>query len=192
MGDGVGSGWRKPHCFPGKRSNDKTLAPHDFGRKARSWFEAFLNNWLGCSHVARVIIQYGVSRPAVLTHLIEAIQKEKVQEREDAEQAHGAGEPVWKLRRAAHDARDALRDALRWQRKVQEGKVTFDALTPEQRESQEHLAARRLHVQVDRANKAYGHGMARTSDFGFSPGDNMCRHVPIHVRAALRVLKKQD
>ena len=108
------------------------LSSSDFGRKARSWFEAFLNNYLGCRHVARVIIQYGVTQPAVLTHLIEAIQKEKAQEREDAEEAHGAEEPVRRLRKAAHDARDALRSARSLSKKVEEGKVPFDALTPEQ------------------------------------------------------------
>ena len=49
------------------------MANHNFGRKARSWFEAFLNNYLGCRHATRVIIQYGVSQPAVLTHLVEAL-----------------------------------------------------------------------------------------------------------------------
>ena len=177
---------------PWQEEQRQHLSSSDFGRKARSWFEAFLNNYLGCRHVARVIIQYGVTQPAVLTHLIEAIQKEKAQEREDAEEAHGAEEPVWRLRKAAHVARDALRSARSLSKKVEEGKVPFDALTPEQKETMEQFARRSLHVEVDRANQAYGHGIARTNDFGFREGENMCLHVPIHVRAALRVLKKQD
>ena len=128
----------------------------------------------------------------VLRELAADAQEEKAQEREDAEEAHGAEEPVWRLKKAAHVARDALRSARSLSKKVEEGKVTFDALTPEEKETMEQFARRSLHVEVDRANKAYGHGIARTNDFGFREGENMCLHVPIHVRAALSVLKKQD
>ena len=55
----------------------------------------------------------------------------------------------------------------------------------------EELGARRLQVAVDKANEAYGHGMARTNDFGFAAGDNMCRTVPVDVRARLHQLQKQ-
>ena len=112
------------------------MANHNFGRKARSWFEAFLNNWMGCRHAPKVIIRYGVSKPDVLTHLIEAIKQEKRQEREDAEEAaHGAEELVWKLKRDAYAARADLRHAQSLARKVEEGRVDFDPLTPEQKES---------------------------------------------------------
>ena len=53
----------------------------------------------------------------------------------------------------------------------------------------EQLASRKLHVNVDKANKAYGHGIARTNDFGFEEGENMCRNVPMDVRAQLRLLQ---
>ena len=168
----------KATLLPWQEKQRQTLAPHDFGRKARSWFEAFLNNWLGCRHAARVIIQYGVSRPAVLTHLIEAIQTERAQVRENAEQARGAGEPVWKLQRAAHAARDALRAAQSLSRKIEEGRATLESLTPEQRESLEKLARKTLQAEVDRANSEYGHGIARTHDFGFEPGETCARMSP--------------
>ena len=42
-----------------------------------------------------------------------------------------------------------------------------------------------LHDHVDQANAEYGHGIARTGDFGFAPGDNMCRDLPMEVKAHL-------
>ena len=57
-----------------------------------------------------------------------------------------------------------------------------------QRQLLDDFVARRLHVKVDRANIAFGHGIARTHDFGFRPGENMCRDIPIEVRAHLRTL----
>ena len=68
-------------------------------------------------------------------------------------------------------------------------KRNWDSLSQDERESLELLARRTLHVQVDRANLAYGHGIARTNDFGFQEGENMCRHVPMDVRAHLRQLQ---
>ena len=40
---------------------------------------------------------------------------------------------------------------------------------------------------VDRANAAYGHGIARTNDFGYAPGQNMNAQISTDVAAALRL-----
>ena len=53
----------------------------------------------------------------------------------------------------------------------------------------EDFNSRKLQVRVDQANPDFGHGIARTHDFGFKPGDNMCIDVPIEVRAQLRTLQ---
>ena len=46
-----------------------------------------------------------------------------------------------------------------------------------------------LHERVDHANAEYGHGIARTGDFGFAPGDNMCRDLPMEVKAKLAAVR---
>ena len=63
------------------------------------------------------------------------------------------------------------------------------SLPHDEQELIEHYNNRKLHVRVDQANLDYGHGIARTHDFGFKPGDNMCTDVPIEVRARLRTLQ---
>ena len=129
-----------------------------------------------------------------MTRLVDAIGEEKIDEKENKrkreEEAHGAGEPVWRLKLAAHLARKALRDGERLNRNLNRGKIHWDWLSHQQRQLLEDHAARRLHVRVDRANIAYGHGIARTHDFGFRPGENMCLRIPIEVRAHLRTLQK--
>ena len=122
-----------------------------------------------------------------------AIGKEKTEEankRKREEEAHGAGEPVWRLRRGAHLARKALREGERLTRKVDSGRIRWERLSDRERQLVEDYAARRLHVQVDQASLAYGHGTARTHDFGFRPGENMCLDVPIELRAHLRTLQR--
>ena len=113
------------------------------------------------------------------------MKKRKLQD-----ESRGAEEPVWKLKKDAHLARKALREGERLAKKLDSGKIQFDRLTHQQQELLEDFAARRLHVRVDRANVAFGHGIARTHDFGFRPGENMCRDVPIEVRAHLRTLQR--
>ena len=131
-------------------------APHaEFGRKARSWFEAFLNSYLGNRHVARTVIRYGCTNDSVLANMLEAIGAEKAEEakkRKRQGEAHGAGEPVWKLKLNAHLARKALRDGERLARKVQTGNIKWDCLPRHEQDFIEDFHARRLHVRVDRAN----------------------------------------
>ena len=101
----------------------------------------------------------------------------------------GDAEPVERLRKKAKNARNALRQAQSLQRKLDNNEIKWDSLGQQERESLEQLASRKLHVNVDKANKAYGHGIARTNDFGFEEGENMCRNVPMEVRAHLRQLR---
>ena len=86
-----------------------------------------------------------------------AIAEEKTEEakkRKLQDESHGAGEPVWKLKRDAHLARKALREGERLAKKVDRGKIQFDWLSHRQQELLEGFHARRLHVRVDLANLA--------------------------------------
>ena len=171
------------------------MKPVAFGKQVRKWFEAFLHNWLGNRHVARAIIRYGMTEVGVVPELLAALSKEKAdvaaeRKRRREEETHGAKEPVWKLKVSAHKARKALRAGERLERKLSSGKTTWDSLSSEQQTLVNRFISRQAHVDVDNANAKYGHGMARTHDFGFRPGENMCRDVSIEVRAHLRTLNK--
>ena len=127
-----------------------------------------------------------------MTSVLGAIETEKVEEakkRKLQDEAHGAGEPVWKLRGNAQLARKTLRDGERLARKVDIGHITYDSLSRREQGLLDDFHNKELHVRVDQANTVYGHGIARTHDFGFRPGQNMCLDVPIEVRADLRTLQ---
>ena len=86
---------------------------------------------------------------------------------------------MWKLKSNAHHAREALRAGQRLKKKLDRC----------QKQLLNDMAATVLHVAVDFANKAYGHGIARTNDFGFKSGENMCRDVSMEVKAYLRIAR---
>ena len=177
---------------PWQEEQRQKLSPAAFGKLGRSWFEAWLNKYLGNRHVAKAVIRYGFTNMQSITTVMLAIGKEKTEEankRKREEEAHGAGEPVWRLRRDANLARKVLREGQRLQRKVDSGRIRWDRLSNRERQLVEDYTAKRLHVKVDQANRQYGHGIARTHDFGFHPGEHMCRDVPIEVRAHLRTLQ---
>ena len=170
--------------YPWQEGPRQKLPRAAFARKLRSWFEAGLNWFQGNRHVARAVIGFGTSDPAIIANILEAIQKEKeeeVKKRKLQDESHGAGAPVGKLKLDAHIARKALRDGERLAKKLDSGNIQLDWIHHQQKELLEEFHARRLHVRVDRAYVACGHGIARTHDFGFRPGDNMCRDVPIEV-----------
>ena len=111
-----------------------TLPNHEFGRKARGWFEAWLNNWLGNRHVARAIIRYGFNSVVVVTDLMESIKKEKAEEakkrkRQEEEEEHGAEEPMWKVKHRAHKARKAWREGRRLSIQIETGIIEWDSLS---------------------------------------------------------------
>ena len=165
-----------------------TISPNAFNKKVRTWFEAWLNNWLGNRHVARAIIRYGLNDPEIVHKLREAITKETrdakdAEKRKHASERSGAIEPAWKLRRRALECRKSWREGQRLRRKSQERDFRYDSLSQRQKKLLDDFLNKTLHKAVDTANRAYGHGIARTSDFGFKPGDNMNQDVPTDVRA---------
>ena len=165
---------------PGQQSDKQHPSVCKFNKKMRTNFTAFVKNWMGEPHVARFLIKHGVEAPGNIvstTGLIEAVRAAK---------ERGAGEPprgVETLRREAYLARRALRDGARFARKE------YGKLGERGQRLHEGFVNRTLHRRVDKANQAYGHGMARTHDFGFKPGQNMCKQIPQHVAIALAVLK---
>ena len=64
-------------------------------------------------------------------------------------------------------------------RQVESGECDKAYLPEKQKMLLEAFVSGKLHGDVDKANKAYGHGMARTDAYGFEPGDNMCTEVPM-------------
>ena len=94
---------RKNQVDPWQEKKRGTLSNATFGRKVRSWFEAWLNNWLGNRHVARAIIRYGTTEVGVVARLLEAMAPERTQvaeekKRKRQEKTHGAAVPVCKLK----------------------------------------------------------------------------------------------
>ena len=185
---------------PEQKAQKNTLSASAFHKKARSWFEAWLHKYIGSRHIARAIVRYGIDDPAVLLRVKQQLDEETQAKKRKADEAmdcnvepvntvDGDAEPVERLRKKAKTARYALRQAQSLQRKLDNNEIKWDSLGQQERESLEQLASRKLHVNVDKANKAYGHGIARTNDFGFEEGENMCRNVPMEVRAHLRQLQ---
>ena len=164
---------------------------------ARSWFEAWLKKWLGDRHVARAIVRFGVSDAHLLASLRENADKERREEKAAKrkrweEMQDGAEEPVWMLRARAKIARKKLRQAQSMSNKIQNNVLDIEYLSDKQKTLLEELDTRKLHFEVDRANEAYGHGVARTHVFGFTPGENMRRDIPMEIRAHLRQLRDAD
>jgi hypothetical protein len=83
----------------------------------------------------------------------------------------GAGEPAGGRSQALR-ARAALREGRGLEHRDYRGldgrqKALFDA-----------YINGTLARNVDQANDAYGHGIARTNDYGYAPGQNMCKQKP--------------
>ena len=132
------AGWRQRWVqritlHPWQEEARQQLPHAAFAKRARSWFEAWLNRYLGNRHVARAIIRYSITDAAVVACMQEAIAEEKTEEakkRKLQHESHGAGEPVWKLKMNAHLARKALREGERLAKKLQRGKLQIDWLPP--------------------------------------------------------------
>ena len=198
--------WRKQwiqriNLTPKQEEQKNTLSASAFHKKARSWFEAWLHRYIGDRHVARAIVRYGIEDPTVVVRLKEQLDLERQTEKQKADDDNthgvsesvntvdGGAEPAKSLRKTALKARYALRQAQSLQRKLDSDEISWYYLSQQQRELLDQLVSRKLHVNVDKANKAYGHGIARTNDFGFAEVENMCRNVPMDVRAQLRLLQ---
>ena len=179
-----------------------TLSHATFMKRARSWFEAWLKKWLGDRHVAKAIIRSGVGDvkfvSVLRTVLVQEEREEKKKKRDALEknnpapwQQHGAEEPVWMFRQRARLARKTLRRTQNLMLKVENGVLDIDYLPYKQKMLLEDLASNKLHVDVDKANTAYGHGVARTHDYGFVPGEDVWKPVPMDVKAHLRQLRSR-
>ena len=160
-----------------------------FNKMMRSAFLAFLKNFMGEPHVAKFVIRHGVG-PADATSLfgefleeLVALKAERRSRQEERSHPHGAAEPVWKLRRAALSARHD------WRRGRRLSSLDYGRLDTYAQRLVDEWWSGALAVRVDRANKAYGHGIARTHDFGFEPGQNMCTQIPADIAAAVRRLR---
>ena len=137
-------------------------------------------------------IRYGCVNAALVPRILQDITTEKVDEAKKhklQDEAHGAGEPGWKLKLNAHLARKALRDGERLARKVTNDNIKWDSLLRREQGLVGEFHSQRLHARVVQANTNHGHDIARAHDLGFQPGQNMCRDVPIGVRAHLRTLQ---
>ena len=77
--------------------------------------------------------------------------------------------------------------------KLEQGRCQYRDLTDRERTLHDEYGSRRLHKLVDEANRAYGHGVARTNDYGFEIGQDMARQSEIltQVTAALQSLPRE-
>ena len=120
-------------------------------------------------------------------------REEKAAKRKRWEETQdGAEEPVRKLRVRAKIARKNLRQAQRMSNEIQNNELDIEYLSDKQKTLLGDLDTRKLHFEVDRANEAYGHGMARTHAFGFTPGENTRREIPTDIKAHLRQLRNSN
>jgi len=91
-------------------------------KNGRSWFEAFLHNYLGNRHIARAVIRYGSSTPAFLTSLHKAIMLEK--KREQVAQESRAYRHKWSACVEAQDVRlHGTQGAACWTATQEEGRL---------------------------------------------------------------------
>jgi len=183
--------WQNNITLTDKQTWDKKNLPvWKFNKKMRTAFNAFVKNFMGEPHVAKFIIRNGVG-PENDTLMLVALQEEIVKTKQERskheeEETHGAEEPVWKLRRKAYHARQELREGRRL------AKRNYTSLNYRAQTLVDEYLNGALNVAVDKSNKAFGHGIARTNDFGYAAGQNMCKQIPTDVSAALRILKSKE
>ena len=77
--------------------------------------------------------------------------------------------------------------------KLEQGRIQYGDLTAREQTLNDEYVSHKLHCLVDAANKAYGHGVARTNDYGFEIGQDMARQSEIltQVTAALQSLSRE-
>ena len=148
----------------------------------RSWFNAHVKKICGNTHVVKVLLTRGIKMMNLnsMGELLAAVRKEK------ANSGCGAREPAAgdegaqaELRGAALRARQDFREGRRLYRKVTAGSGGswnnrfYQSLSSWERQLVKKFESGALAKESDDANKAYGHGIARTSDYGFAVGENM-------------------
>ena len=148
----------------------------------RSWFNAHVKKICGNTHVVKVLLTRGIKMMNLnsMGELLAAVRKEK------ANSGCGAREPAAgdegaqaELRGAALRARQDFREGRRLYRKMTAGSGgswnsrVYQSLSSWERQLVKKFDSGALAKENDDANKAYGHGIARTSDYGFAVGENM-------------------
>ena len=162
-----------------------------YKREIRSWFNAHVKQTCGNTHVVKVLLTRGIKMMnwKSMGELLAAVRKEKANSgcgaREPAEGDEGAQA---ELRGAALRARQDFREGRRLYRKVTAGSGGwwnsrfYQRLSSWERQLVTKFTSGALAKENDDANKAYGHGIARTSDYGFAVGENMHEGVSMALR----------
>jgi len=175
--------WEKFGLYPEQLAMRKE-EPKRYKSQLRSWFQAHVKRVCGNTHVAKVLLAGGeLNRDTVAKLMTALADRPSAPPSEDGgasepafcEKEKKAGEEQADLRHAALRVRQDFREARRLHTKVEADKkgLVYAHLKPRQRELVEKFMSRQLHVEVDAHNKAYGHGMARSNDYGFAVGDDM-------------------
>ena len=152
-----------------------------FNRMMRSTFGAFLKNLIGEPHVAKLIIRNGVG-PKDDVFSIKEFIKGLIQERTTRKgEKRVAPEHAAELRRAAHFAREQFREGRRLAQK------RYRYLDSESQILVDKYNEGTLAKVANEANKSYG--IARTTNFGYTLGQNMRSRIPSDMLAALRCSK---
>ena len=143
----------------------------------RSNVGAFLKNLMGEPHVAKLIIRNGVG-PKDDVFSIKEFIKELIQERakrkdeKQKEENRVASAHAAELRKAAHFAREQFREGRRLAQK------RYWELRTENQTLVDKYNDGTLATVTDEANKSYGYGIARTTNFGYALGQNMRSYIP--------------
>ena len=99
-------------------------------------------------------------------------------------QRPGASDEQKVLRREAQAARDEWREGRKLERRVHAGTMDYNDLKERQQRLVDEFLSHALHKKVDMANLAYGHGVARTNDYGFAEGEQICQTLTLTQRTS--------
>ena len=147
----------------------------------RSNFAAFLKNLMGETHVAKFIIRNGVGPKHGVYSIKEFINKLIQEKTNEKNKERVAPEHASELRKAAHFARCQFREGRRLAKKP------YWELSTKNQALVDKYNDGILGQETDEANKRYGYGVARTADFGHTPGQNMHSFMPRDMLALLRL-----
>ena len=187
--------WRKQWqdrvvLTPAQAEAKRHLSGNAFNKIMRSAFLALLKKYMGEPHVAKFVIRHGAGPPDSTTVFGEFLQQladiKADRRKRKAEDTPGAEESVRELRRTA------LQTRWQWREGRRLSNLDYNSLNASGRALVDDWLCGALSAKVDRANKAYGHGIARTHDFGYKPGQNMNTQMSTDVAAALKRVKTDE
>ena len=157
--------------------------PSGFNKKMCANFAAYVKIWMGEPQVVNFIIQFGVGPPGdtyPMQQLIAAMRDSK-----DC----GAEDP-------AGDCGRSRRRALQARRALCEGRQlecrAYCKLNERQMSLCDNYINGTLAREVDEANREYSHAVARTHEYDFGPGQNMCQQGPKCDAIALAPSRQQE